>query len=123
MTFFLDKISIFRPKISDDLFLVIDQGFQILLFFTVLNVVYDPFFTRKSTISKNNSLIRPYFLLCSYFRASDNTTSLNIGGDQCMGRPPTSNLFWGDRPPSLPPRSPSLIRTFNICSVCPVYVA
>src|SRR6218665_258230 len=37
----------------------------------------------------------PLFVLS---RASDNTTSQNIGGDGCMGRPPTSNC--GDRPPS-----------------------
>ena len=43
-------------------------GFFILRFFTVLNVIYDPFCTRKTTISEKNSLIRP-FLLCSYFRA------------------------------------------------------
>src|SRR6218665_3263578 len=42
MTFFPEKISIFTRKISDDLFLVIGQVFQILRFFTVLNVVYDP---------------------------------------------------------------------------------
>ena len=40
--------------------LVIDQVFQILRFFTVLNVVYDPFFTGKTTILENNSLIRPF---------------------------------------------------------------
>ena len=50
-----------RTKISDDLFLVIDQVFKILRFFTVLNVVYDPFFTTKTTISEKNSLIRPFF--------------------------------------------------------------
>src|SRR6218665_3245103 len=37
-------------------FLVIDQVFLILRIFTVSNVVYDPFFTRKSTISEKNSL-------------------------------------------------------------------
>src|SRR6218665_3373048 len=45
---FPEKISIFTPKISDDLLLVTDQVFQILRFFTVLHVVYDPFFTRKT---------------------------------------------------------------------------
>src|SRR6218665_803901 len=34
-------------------------------------------------------------------RTSDNTTSQNIGEDQCMGGPSTSN-FGGDRPPSPP---------------------
>src|SRR6218665_2357374 len=89
------KISIFRVKISDDLFLVINLVLRIFPFFshifrmfTVLNVVYDHFLTRKP----------PFFTMFMLSRTSDNTTSQNIGGDQCMGGPPTSN-FWGDRPP------------------------
>src|SRR6218665_61323 len=58
---FPEKISIFTPKISDDLFLVIDEVFHIVRFFTLLNVIYDPFFTRKTAISEKNSLIRPFF--------------------------------------------------------------
>src|SRR6218665_1534830 len=52
------KISIFRVKISDDLFLVIDLVLRIFPFFsrifrmfTVLNVVYDHFLTRKPPFS------------------------------------------------------------------------
>ena len=52
MTFFPEKMSIFMPKISDDFFLVIDQVFQILRSFTVLNAVYDPFFTKKPLFQK-----------------------------------------------------------------------
>ena len=73
---FSGKISIFTPKISDDLFLVIDHVFQILRFFTVLNVLYNPFFTIKTTISENNSLITPFFLLFSYFHAHPTTLLL-----------------------------------------------
>ena len=87
--------------------LVIDQVFQILRFFTLLNVVYDLFFTRKSTISEKNSLIAPFFTLFVLSRASNNTTSLNIGGNQYMGRPPPQ-IFGEDRPPSSP-RSPPLV--------------
>src|SRR6218665_940656 len=83
---FFGKISIFTGKISDDLFLVIDQVFlifpfffQIFSIFTVLNVVYVPFFTRQTTISENNSLMTP-FLLCSYFRAHPTTLLLKILG-------------------------------------------
>src|SRR6218665_3404647 len=48
----------------------------------MLNVVYDPFLTRKSP-----------FLLCSYFNAHPtNTTSQNIGGTD-------TPQIWGDRPP------------------------
>jgi len=64
-------MSIFTQKIFDDLFLVIDQIFLIFRIFTVLNV-YDPFFTRKTTIPEKNSLIIP-FLLSSYFRAHPTT--------------------------------------------------
>src|SRR6218665_3094369 len=49
-----------------------------------------------------------HFSLCSYFHAHPTTLLLNIlGGDQCMGRPPTSN-FGGTVPP-VPPRSPPLL--------------
>src|SRR6218665_2778503 len=102
MRFFSGKISIFRVKIS--FFLVIDLVFGIFPFFsnifrmfTMLNVLYHPFLTRKTH----------FFTRFILSRASDNTTSQNIGGDQCMGRPPTSN-FGGDRPPQSPPRSPPL---------------
>src|SRR6218665_1142746 len=48
-----------------------------------------------------------HFSLCSYFHAHPTTLLLKIlgyWGDQCMGRPPTSN-FGG----TVPPRSPPLI--------------
>src|SRR6218665_3405347 len=93
MTLFRKKNSIFTPKISDDLFLVIDQVFQILRFFTLLNVVYDLFFTRNTTISEKNSLIAPFFY------------SVRTG-DQCMGRPPPQIL--GEPSHPVPPRSPHL---------------
>src|SRR6218665_3430554 len=96
---FSGKISIFTPKIHDDLFLVIDQVFKILRFITVLNVVHDPFFTRKTTISENNSLIRPFFTLFVLPRASDNTTFLNIGGTNAWAVPHLK-FFFEDRPPS-----------------------
>ena len=101
MTFFSEKNSIFTAKISD--ILVIDQVFRILPFFsqilcifTMLNVVNDPFLTRKT----------PFFTLFILSRASDNTTSQNIGGDGCMGRPPPQTLG-GPSPQSLS-RSPPL---------------
>src|SRR6218665_3159152 len=90
--FFRDKYPFFVANISDDLFLVIDQIFHIFRIFTML---YDPFLTRKT----------PFFTLFILSRASDNTTSPNIFGDGCMGRPPPQIL--GERPPS-PPRSPHL---------------
>src|SRR6218665_484152 len=101
------KISIFRVKISDDLFLVIDLVLRIFPFFspifrmfTMLNVVYDHFLTRKP----------PFFPLFILSRTSDNTASQNIGGD----RPPTSNL--GGTVPPVPPRSLPLVPVHIILS-------
>src|SRR6218665_82910 len=88
------KISIFRVKISDDLFLVIDLVLRIFPFifrmFTMLNVVYDHFLTRKP----------PFFTLFILSRTSDNTTSQNIGGTNAWAVPHLK--FGGDRPPSPP---------------------
>src|SRR6218665_2636761 len=47
-----------------------------------------------------------HFSLCSYFHAHPTILLLKILGDQCMGRPPTSNF--GGRPSPSPPRSPPL---------------
>ena len=106
-------ISIFTPKNSDDLFLVINQvffliltlSFQILCVFIVWNVIYDPFFTTKSPISTKNSLTTPIFPLFKLSRPYHNTTSQNIGGP--MHGPSPHLKFFGGRPPS-PPRSPPL---------------
>jgi len=107
----MKNFPISRQKFLMTYFLVIDHVFQILRFFTLLNVVYDPFFTRKTTISYKNSLIRPFFFtLFVLSRASDNATSLNIGGTNAWAVP-TSN-FGGDRPP-VPLRSPPL----NLCMI------
>src|SRR6218665_2414402 len=109
---FPEKMSIFTPKISDDLFLVIDQVFQILRFFTVLNVVYDPFFTRETTISEKNSLIRPVFYSVRTFARIRQHYFSKYWGDQCMGRPPPQILGG----PSLsPPRSPPLGDAYRLC--------
>src|SRR6218665_2888677 len=110
MRFFSGKISIFRVKIS--FFLVIDLVFGIFPFFsnifrmfTMLNVLYDPFLTRKTH----------FFTRFILSRAYDNTTSQNIGGDQCMGRPPHLKL-WRDRPLQSPPRSPPLVISNRVSS-------
>src|SRR6218665_105777 len=106
MTFFGEKISIFTAKISDDLFfLVIDPVFRISPFFrvfTMLNVVYDPYLTTKTAISENNSLYDTFFTLFVLFARLRQHCFSKYWGDQCMGRPPTSN-FGGDRPPPVPP--------------------
>src|SRR6218665_2285857 len=100
MRFFSGKISIFRVKISDDIFLVIDLLFrifpffsQIFPFFTMLNVVYDPFITRKT----------PFFTLFILSHALDNTTSQNIGGrTNAWAVPPPQIFFLGGLSPQSP---------------------
>src|SRR6218665_1854061 len=90
MTFFSEKNS--RETVLMLCF-VLDQVFRILPFFSqifrifatlyMLNVVYDPFLTRKTQ----------FFTLFIRSRASDNTTSKNIGGTDAWAVP---NLkFWG----------------------------
>src|SRR6218665_794094 len=98
MTFFSGKMSIFRVKISDDLFLVIDLVFSIFPFFsgifrifTVLNFLYYPFLTRKT----------PFFTLFILSHVSDNTTSQNIGGTNAWAVPPPQ-IFLGGPSPSHP---------------------
>src|SRR6218665_3354789 len=71
----------------------------------MLDVVYDPFLTRKTTISEKISFMTPFFTLFVLSRASDNTTSLNIGGTDAWVVPHLK--FFGDRPPRTP-RSPPL---------------
>src|SRR6218665_689310 len=84
------KISIFRVKISDDIFLVIDLVLSHIFRMFMLNVVYDHFLTRKTQ----------FFTLFMLSRTSANTTSQNIGGTNAWAAPHLK--FWGDRPPSPP---------------------
>jgi len=108
---FFGKNSIFAAKISDDLFLVIDQLFRIFPLFyliyrifrpTLLDIVHNPFLTRKT----------PLFTLFLLSRTSDNTTSQNIGGR--MHRPsPTSNFGGPPSPPRFPPLPCGLIFFFT----------
>src|SRR6218665_2127376 len=103
MRFFLVKISIFMVTISDDLFLSHRPGFSNFPFlFPHFPYVYyvkcriSPFPHKKTTFF-------PRFI---FSRASDNTTSQNIGGTNAWA---VLHLkLWGDRPP-IPPRSPSLL--------------
>src|SRR6218665_3945277 len=85
----------FSPtKISERLFLVVDQVFpdfpffyQIFRIFTMFNVVYGPFLTRKT----------PFFTLFILSRTSDYTTSQNIGGTDGWTFPPPK-IFGGTVP-------------------------
>src|SRR6218665_2667687 len=85
-------------------FLVIDLVLRIFPFFshifpmfTMLNVVYDHFLTRKPS----------FFILFILSRTSDNTISQNIGGGPMHGLSPHLKFCGGTVPP-VPPRSPPL---------------
>src|SRR6218665_1632761 len=95
------KISIFRVKISDDLFLSHRPGssdffflfphFPYVYYVKCRRGLYDHFLTRKTQ----------FFTLFMLSRTSDNTTSQNIGGTNAWAVPHLK--FWGgDRPPSPP---------------------
>jgi len=110
-------ISIFTPKISDDLFLYhcFDHVFQIfpiyfLMFhiFTACNVIYDPSSWENPLFHK----IIPwwhFFYSVRAFALIRQTLLLKILGDGCMGRPPSQ--IWGGPSPQSPlglrPCSPS----------------
>src|SRR6218665_790685 len=115
---FREKNSIFTTKISDDLFLVIDHDFRIFPTFNIFaacDVVFDPFFTRKSLISEYNSFTTP-FLLCSCFRAHPtNATSQNIGG-RMHGPSPHLKILGGPSPSPL--SSPPMVRRTDRLSEC-----
>src|SRR6218665_1209253 len=92
-------------------FVVIDLVLRIFPFFphifrmfTMLNVVYDHFLTRKTQ----------FFTLFMLSRTSDNIASQNIGGTNAWAVPPTSN-FGGTVP-----RPPLGLRPCLLPVSCPV---
>src|SRR6218665_2208837 len=99
-------------KISDGLFLVIDLVFRIFPFFsqifrifTMLNVVYDPLLTRKTTISEKNSFVTPFFYSARTFaRIRQHYFSKYWGGRMHGPSPPL--ILGGTVPQS--PRSPPM---------------
>src|SRR6218665_59582 len=98
---FLGKqIPFSRPKFLMTFFLLIDHDFRIFPIFHIFaacNVVLDPFFTRKTPTSENNSFTTP-FSLCSCFRTHPtNTTSQNIGGTDAWAVTPFQ--IWGGTVP------------------------
>src|SRR6218665_1306629 len=80
-------------------------GFSDFPYLHCIKMSYHPFFTRKKHCFRkeflDNTFLKTLFVLS---RASDNTTSQNIGGTDRLhiGRPPTSH-FLEDRPPRSPP--------------------
>src|SRR6218665_3307948 len=77
------------------------QVFLIFRVFTVLNVVYDPFFTRKNNYFTEEFLDDAFFYSIHTFRAHPTTLLLKIlGGTDAWAVPHLK--FREDRPPSPP---------------------
>ena len=88
MTIFSEKISILAAKISDDLFLAIDQVFQIFtdfpdLYFVKILMSYSVYMTLSS---QEKHLFKTRFIL------SDNIAPQNIGGTNAWAVPPPQTL-------------------------------
>src|SRR6218665_1025550 len=105
MTYFSEKFPFSGQTFLTTFFLVIDQVFRIFPFFfpqifrifTMLNVVYDPFLTRKTHF---------FYSVHTFTYIQQHYTSQNIGGTDAWAVPPPQIL--GDRPPSSP-RSPPMV--------------
>ena len=94
-----EKIPFSRPKLPMTFFSH-RPGFLIFRIFTVLNVLYDPFFTRKTTISEKNSLMTPFSYSVRTFPRIRQHYFSKYWGDGCMGRPHLN--FWGGLFPQSP---------------------
>src|SRR6218665_2638866 len=90
-----EKFPFSRPTFLMTFLLVIDQVFLIFCIFTVLDVVYDPFFTRKNTVSEKNSLMTLFYSVRTFARIRHYFSK--YWGDRCMGRPPPQ-IFGGQSP-------------------------
>src|SRR6218665_317904 len=98
MTFFPEKISIFTPKISDDFFLVIDQVFQILRFFTVLKCRIRPFLHKKNHYFRKEFLDKTIFYSVSTFARIRQNYFSKYWGTNAWAVPPPQ-IFGGTVPP------------------------
>src|SRR6218665_37667 len=109
MIFFAKKISIFSPKISDDLFLVIDQVFQILRFLYCIKCRIRPFLHKKSHYFRKEFLDNTYFFYSvrTFTRIRQQYFSNYWGGTDTWAVPHL-NFLGGLSPPVLP-RSPPLV--------------
>src|SRR6218665_1262750 len=106
MTFFSEKFPFSRPKIlmtffshrpgfSDFPFLFPDSPYL----YCVKCRIHDPFFTRKNTISKKNSLTTPFlYSVRTFARIRPTTLLLKILGGRMHGPSLISN-FGGTVPP------------------------
>src|SRR6218665_3677266 len=106
MTFFL---------VVDHVFLILPIFFHIFNIFTVCYVihVYDPFFTRKTPISENNSLITPLFTLFVLSRTSDKHYFSKYWGGRMHGPIPHQTFFGRTVPQSPLGLGPCLIQLLS----------
>ena len=74
------------------IFLVMDQVFLIVRIFTVLNVVYDPFFTRKSHYLRKEFLDDTFFYSVRTFARIRQHYFSKYWGGRMHGPSPTSNF-------------------------------
>ena len=105
LRFFREKIPFSRPKFLMTFFQSLTRfsGFYLSFHrfsvsFTMLNVVYDPFLTRTTTISEKNSFMTPFFSVHTFARIRQHYFSKYWG--RMHGPSPTSNFFEGPSPQS-----------------------
>src|SRR6218665_2951331 len=112
MTFFRKKNSFSRPKFLMTFFWSSTMIFGFFISFSRFSISLLPVMSYMTLSSQEKPLFHKIilddsapFLLCSCFCTHPtNTTSQNIGGDGCMGRPPSQIFLGGPYPSS--PRSP-----------------
>src|SRR6218665_1271135 len=110
MTLFPGKILIFTPKISDDLFFSHRLGFSDFTFLYSIKCPIRPFLHQKNYYFGKEFLDSTiFFTLFVLSRASENTTSLNIGRTNAWSVP-LLKVLWGPFP-SVGYRSPPLPAT------------
>src|SRR6218665_902514 len=95
--FFRKEFPFSRPKFSMTFFSHRPGFSDFPYLYCVKCRIYDPFFTRKSTISEKNSVMTP-FLLCSYFRAHPTTLTLKILGGTDAWAVPQPQFLGGTAP-------------------------
>src|SRR6218665_3371166 len=128
MTFFSEKISVFTATNFDDIFFSHRPGFSDFPFLfpdfpCLYCVIYDPFFTRKTTISEKNSLTTPFFRSVRTFAPiRQHYFSKYWGGTGCMGRSRTSNLG-GPSPQSPLGLRPWACRAIDLFAIKRIYHA
>src|SRR6218665_2948171 len=117
MTIFPEKISIFTPKISDDLFFSHRPGFSDFTLFTVIKCPIRPFLRKKNHYFKKYFLNKTIFYSVHPFAHIQQHYFSKYRETNAWAAPATSNL--GGASPS-PPRSPPLAASLDLTFHFPV---